>query len=168
MGSRVPGLTLTDRGRGSRAEAAPRWASVRQQFYGLFIRASVPTPRPGTSNGSSPHPDPAGQATSPLHTHKDSRLSHSSWGGSLLFPSPSPRRKLGTGQASQGGNDSAAEGWGYSNLPNEPPYTRWQSHPRPGLRVGSNLQVEAARPRGGEDPAPLPPPRTGPQNLVPG
>lgn len=39
--------------------AAPPRASVRQQFYGLFMQAGVPPPRPGTSNAAAPTLTPA-------------------------------------------------------------------------------------------------------------
>lgn len=93
--------------------AAPPRASVRRQFYGLFMRASVPTPLPGTSNGCSPQPDPAEPATlqSSLHTHKDGcfLIAPGETRSSTLLlnsarpGSPSQRRKLGMGVGSPEG-----------------------------------------------------------------
>lgn len=104
-GERSPSAD-TDR---QRPEGAGRGSPTVGQCQAAILwplySGSVPTPRPGTSNGSSPHPDPAEQATVPssLHTHKDRRLSHSSRGTRSYTPPPPCRRgNWGQGRPARG------------------------------------------------------------------
>lgn len=67
--------SLADRQRPEepRLGAAPPWASVRHQFYGLFMRAGVPLPRPGTSNAAAPTLTPAARRPCVLPPYSQSR-----------------------------------------------------------------------------------------------